>query len=71
MATCTKSFSLNVGVEPYLWFKMEEAGNNDRIDQINGDHLANTVSVNAACSNPPGKVNRGMQFLSNNLVAGP
>ncbi len=68
---CTRDFSLTVAEPstppvPNFWWKMEEAGNLDRVDAIQGLHL---VSNGAAVitGSAPGRVNDGVHYLQDTL----
>lgn len=59
---CSKAFTLSVsGVNPPLaWFKMEEAGNADRIDTVNGIPI--NAGGSAGMSSGAGKIGNAAKF---------
>lgn len=67
MSTCLKTFTINVAsatTTPFLWWPMQEAGSLDRIDTVQGVHLASTRISHGSVSSVPGKVNNSMQSLT-------
>jgi hypothetical protein len=62
MPVCLKPFTLEVvGSSPAAWWKMEENGGGDRIDVVNGIHMAVDTPLDAAVRGA-GKILFGMRF---------
>lgn len=65
--TCSKDLSLTVSATGFGWWEMEEAAG-DRIDSIEGIHLAQTGAIGGGVTRVAGKINFAAQISATGAV---